>query len=81
MPYTKEQLKGARRSIQKSLTGCYKGEFRLGLLLKTEECAVALTMSQESGAQIMAGEIKGNYQYFAPKQDTFTYLGFKWNRN
>lgn len=85
-PYTPAQKKGARIRIQKSLTSCYANEFRLGLLINSEECKVAMEMTREAGAQIVTEPLprvdeKGRfYQYFAPKEDAMPHKGFKWNR-
>ncbi len=77
-PYTKAQIKGARKRIQNSLTGLYAGEEVLSLIVGTEEHKVALAMSQEENAQITAGRIyrkktKSGHQFFVPVQDTFPY--------
>jgi len=80
-PYTKAQIKGARKRIQNSLTGCYAGETRLHLIIGCEEHKVARAMADEPNAQIVGVKIKGSkYEAFAPTRDTLERKGFKWNK-
>lgn len=79
-PYTAAQKKGARIRIQRNLTGCYAGEYRAGWLIGTEEHKVAIEMANETDSQIVGGDIRGEYEWFAPRVDAMPYMGFKWNR-
>ncbi len=78
-PYTAAQKKSKRIQIQRALTGCYLSEYRLALIIGTEEHKVAVEMVNENDSQIVGGEFRGAYEWFAPRQDTMPYGEFQWN--